>query len=297
MRSWLKILLFSASGLLAACSQDHKNAAQEISSNRLLTHAMARGRVDVEGGLLELRVPVRGQVSHLEVGLGQDIHRGQQLLDLDAQNAKLGLALAQGELAHARAAAAVLQAALPHLRRDSLRQEAAAHSGLGSEDDAEQAATRLAEQIARLQLAQSDIELAQIRLDQARHRLKQYSLSAPIDGRIVELHAQTGALLDPQDSLAAMVIAPQRPLIVHAEVNEAFINRLHRGQAARVDIDLDGSSEHYDARLEHIGEMLVKGHLSEDPQMAHAFDCQLTLLPHPHQAPLRIGQTVMVTFL
>lgn len=282
--------------LLAACGQDQRrHSVTEASS--ALTQAMAQGRVELTGGLLDLHSPVPGQVRRLAVHLGQDVHQGQLLLELDTHAARLEVALASGQLTRMQAKLAILQANLQHLQQSRQRQEQAAQAGLGSAADAEQAAARWQEQQAQIALAHSDIQLAQTQLEQARYHLAQRRILAPVDGHILQIHTQVGDWLDGSNSHALMVIQPRRPLIVAAEVNEAFIDRLHPGEAAEIDPDDAPPGVHYAARVQYIGEMLIKGHLSEDPQMAHAFECQLRLMPHPGQPALHLGQIVTVKFL
>ncbi len=282
--------------LLVACGQDRAHRPESEASSAL-TQAMAQGRIELTGGLLDLRAPVAGQVRALAVHLGQNVRQGQLLLQLDTQAARLEVAMAEEQLARMQAKLAILQADLPHLQQDRQRRAEAAQTGLGSADEAEQATAHWQKAQAQITLAQSDIELARTQLEQSRYHLAQRRIVAPVDGHILQIHTQVGDWIDGAGTRPLMVLQPQRPLIVMAEVNEAFIDRLHVGQAAEIDPDDAPASLHYEARVQYIGEMLVKGHLSEDPQMAHAFTCQLRLLPHPGQPAPHIGQIVTVKFL
>ena len=66
--------------------------------------AVARGKIDVEGGLLDLASPAAGVVQQLQIKEGQSVQKGQLLLRIadDASRADLAVAESEWKLAQAR---------------------------------------------------------------------------------------------------------------------------------------------------------------------------------------------------
>jgi HlyD family secretion protein len=86
-----------------------------------------------------------------------------------------------------------------------------------------------------------DVDLAQAELDEAVNTLARARLDvaksvveAPIDGRVIEIHAWTGEQVGPEGVLE---IAPAEPIYAVAEVVESDISRVRVGQRATVTAD------------------------------------------------------------
>ena len=90
--------------LLAACSPT-ANAPATAGSAPAATAlvAVARGRIDIEGGLLALATPRDGTVVKVAVHEGDQVRQGQLLALLDTEPATLAVDTAQAEVAQAQA--------------------------------------------------------------------------------------------------------------------------------------------------------------------------------------------------
>uniref|UniRef100_UPI000AEED37F HlyD family efflux transporter periplasmic adaptor subunit n=1 Tax=Frateuria defendens TaxID=2219559 RepID=UPI000AEED37F len=85
--------------LLAGCSHGKPAQAQAPAAAPAAGYAaVARGRIDVEGGLLNLAAPRDGTLARLDVREGEHVKRGQPLAQLDTAPAQLALVGAQVEL-------------------------------------------------------------------------------------------------------------------------------------------------------------------------------------------------------
>ena len=96
-------LTLLAAALLAGCSQDDAPAAPSTAATPAYA-AVARGRIDIEGGLLKLTMPSDGVVAQVDAHEGDHVHKGQLLAQLDLEPAKLALdtALAEQQQANAQ---------------------------------------------------------------------------------------------------------------------------------------------------------------------------------------------------
>lgn len=290
MRRLARLLLLLPFAL-AACSGRHPAPTAAAPSYA----AMARGVVDVEGGLLRLLPRRDGVVATVPVAEGTVVQRGQLLLTLDSRAAELGVTMARAELDQARARADELAARLPAAQTRAERVAAAAQADAASQQDSADAASTLAGLHAEISAARASVALAQARLAQAQHELDLRSLRAPVAGTIVRRYVQPGETVSAQAAQPLFELQPQRPLIVRAELNESYIDQVQPGMRAEVVLDA-GSGRIWPAHVLRLG--LVYGPTRLGPQHdqpadAHDVDCVLAL----DAAGLRVGQRVLVKFI
>jgi RND family efflux transporter MFP subunit len=253
---------------------------------------VARGRVDVEGGLLAIGAGIDGVVDSVGAKEGDTVKRGDVLVELDPRSADLAVAAANAELGQSQAQAQVLAARLPPLEQQSRRMAAAARDGVAtgqSADDARNAAAALKAEIAA---AQADIDVARAHLAAARFARDQTVVRAPVGGRIVARNVQVGERVAAQSGKELFRLLPTRPLIVRAELGESFVDSVQPGMRAEVIADADPGHP-LPAHVLRIGEVFGIAARSDDPQQspdARVVDCVLTL----DGGSLKIGQQVLV---
>lgn len=218
--------------------------------------AVARGKVDVEGGLLELGSTEEGQVDSVAVEEGARVAPGDVIFHLTADDAQLELELADAELHRAEAALRV-------------------HG---------------------VSLAQADMEIARRRVAVARLRLERRTVRAPQAGTVVALHVQPGSLVRTHAGRPLAVLLPDRPLIVRAEVNESFIGRLKPGMRAEVTVPADPRAAPIPGRLVRIGQTFAASRLDDDAGLRANVRVVESVVVFTGPLALRIGQNVQVAF-
>ncbi|GAB2567095.1 HlyD family efflux transporter periplasmic adaptor subunit [Dyella jejuensis] len=291
----LRLPLALAVALLAGCS--HDDAATTSKAAVPAYAAVARGRIDIEGGLLKLTMPSAGVVTSVAVHEGEHVQKGQLLAATDPEPAKLALDSALAEQQQATAQAHALEARVTSTRLRATRLEQAAKAGAGdvqSADDAREAAQQAQ---AELDNARAGAALAAQKVAGARYQLGLRSLHAPVDGQIVQRSVQPGASVSPATG-PIFVLLPDAPRIVRAELNESFVGVVHDGMAAEVDDDSGSGASPLQAHVLRVGEVFGASTLEDDPQVranTRSVECVLTL-DQPPATPLRIGQRVMVKF-
>ena len=254
--------------------------------------AVARGRVDVEGGLLTITTPRDGVVVAVNASDGDRVKAGAVLLRLDPRAADLGVAAAQAELEQARAQASVVEAKLPSLAEQSKRLAAAAGDGAATGQAADDARSALAVAKAELAGAQSAVAVARQHLAAAQFEREQMDVRAPIAGSVVAHSVQVGDRVAAQAGKELFRLLPDRPLIVRAELGEAFVDAVRPGMRAEVIPDANPGTT-LNAHVLRIGQVFGAAQRSDDPQQApdaRVVDCVLAL----DNGSLRIGQQVLV---
>jgi multidrug resistance efflux pump len=285
-----------AAALLAGCAQDDAPAAPNAAATPAYA-AVARGRIDIEGGLLKLSMPGEGIVAQVDVHEGDHVHKGQLLAQLDLQPAKLALdsALAEQQQATAQIGALEERAKSAELRASRLEQAAKAGAGdVQSADDAREAARQTQ---AEWDHARAAVALAAQKVEGARYQLELRSLHAPADGEIVQRMVQPGASVSPATG-PLFIVLPDSPRIVRAELNESFVGVVREGMAAEVDDDSGSGMAPLKAHVLRIGKVFGASTLEDDPQVranTRSVECVLAFDQAPSM-PLRIGQRVLVKF-
>ena len=288
-------LLLAAIVLASCANKDHDATTKDAAVAPL--QAVARGRIDIEGGLLRLAMPREGTVVEVKAHEGEHVRKGQLLARLDDKPSQLAMQSAEAEQQQAQAQIVLLQSRLKAAQQRAQRIASAAQAGAAdgqSADDARQATEQLQ---GELESARANVALAMQKIAAARYELGQRSLLAPVDAEVVSRTIQPGATVSPQAG-PAFVLLPDAPRIVRAELNAAFVDTVHEGMQAEIVDDGDGSSmAPRQARVLRVGPIYGNSTLEDDPMTranTRTVECVLVFDQSP--ADLRIGQRVLVRF-
>lgn len=294
----------AAAALLAGCGPSHDapaNAGQasaKAQQNGPAAVAVARGKIEVEGGLLDLSPAVAGVVQQLSVKEGQSVQRGQLLLRLADDTGQADLAVAESEAQLAKARQKARAARLPQLKQTLSRWQAAAREGAADAQNVDEAAQALRDAQAEIDVAAAEAQVAQRKLEQLRAQHKRQELRAPEAGTVVRLATHAGSQAVP--GTPAVVLLPQRPLQVRAEINESFAAAVREGMRATVTLDADGAAQQQlpSARVLRISPVYGTARLQDDQQRGpvRVIECVLVFEQAPAAAAVRVGQNVRVQF-
>ena len=257
--------------------------------------AIARGKVDVEGGIVHIAASRDGVVAKLPAAAGDAVKVGDELVVLDAAQANMSRDMARAELAQAEAQRTVLRAKLPGMKQRAARVSEASQAGAATGQAADDAQQALAELTAEIAVADAGIVAGRQKIKQAEYEVQVRSLRAPVAGRIVARNVHVGDVVSTQGAQPLVELLPDAPHIVRAELNEGFVAKVKVGMSAQVYSEVD-SSKVWSARVVRIGEIFGHSRLSEEGQEsvdARDVECILEL----PESDLRVGQRVQVRFL
>ncbi|CAG0969455.1 hypothetical protein MYXO_01211 [Myxococcaceae bacterium] len=270
---------------------------QSVSVGRDGPVAVARGIVDVEGGIVQLAASRDGIVRSVLVEEGERVREGQVLAMLDDRAAALGLSVAEAELAETRAALEPAEVRERAAVREHERLAKLARSEAVSRRALDQAADEL--RLARSELAarRAAIETAKAREIAARHEVFERSVRAPTDGTIVRRLARPGDGVSIQTVTTLFWLAPATPPIVRAEIEESFADRVTPGMEAEVVSESD-ESRGFAARVARVGRAFgprrMTVHDPRDRADVRVLEVVLGFREPPEHLPL--GQRVIVRF-
>jgi macrolide-specific efflux system membrane fusion protein len=276
---------------LVACSQGRSVEAPAAVAPYV---AMARGQVDVEGGLIRVVAARDGRVDEVHSEDGDTVRQGDVLALLDQRQARIGIGVAAANLGQAEAQVAVLKARIPQTDVQARRLVEAAGAGAATGQSAEDAAAALAVLKAEVNAAEATVKVARQHVDEAQGELDARVVKAPAAGRIVRRSVHVGDVLTAQNATELFQLLPERPRIVRAELNEAYVDLVKPGMQAEVVRDSDQGTA-VPAKVLRVGEVFGPSRLTDDPVEragAHDVECVLQL----EGGDFRIGQRVLVRF-
>ena len=211
------------------------SVAKKGTVTRLVTaagHLQARETVKVSSN-------VTGDLLSLSVAEGDKVHRGQVLGQIDKRLYETQVAQFRGALASAKAQIEQIVVAIDQDKRDLARMKKLTDERLASTSDLEKAQTLLKTDEGRL-AAQKELVAQNVgQLDTALYNLSRATLTAPIDGTILELSHKVGERIRGSDFSedVVMLMGGLSDMEVKAEVGEHEVVGIHAGDDATVEVD------------------------------------------------------------
>lgn len=242
------LILVSAGGLLWFTKRDRVMEVALVQVRK--TEAASRDTAVLSAsGYVEARrqatvsSKITGQVVELFVEEGMEVVEGQVLARLDDSEAR-----AQAE--NARVQIEVALASIPELtirvedsERTYKRMATLFENAAISEEERDQAKTRMESLQAQLGIAQSQLALAESAHAVALRHLDNYTIRAPFPGIAISKDAQVGEMISPVSAgggytrTGISTIVDMASLEVEVDVNESFIARVSIGQKVLAVLD------------------------------------------------------------
>lgn len=281
--------------LLSGCPADPPPLT--VAETKAPALASAKGRVDIEGGLMRLAAQREGVIARVLVEEGERVKAGQLLAALEEEQPRRAAALAQAETVQARRALAPAQLRVEAGEREVRRLSPLASDASVSRQELDQARDQLAQARAELLLAEAALQVAMARERLAEHEIEQRRVRAPMNGQIVRRTARPGDGVSVATVTPLFLFAPDAPLIVRAELEERWLGRVQPGQAAEVVLEADEKQRH-PAKVLRVASVVGQRTPGDDPaerQDMRVAEVVLALQADGPQLP-RIGQRVIVRF-
>jgi multidrug resistance efflux pump len=288
------LVVLAGASIVCACSHSNSDRVPPAQAPAPTYAAIARGQVDVEGGLIRISASRDGRIAELHGDPGAAVKAGDVLAKLDTHQADLNVGVAQAEVDQALARAAALRTRLAGVKSHADRAGEAAQAGAATQQAAEDAKQALAELNAEIGEAEAAVGAARQKLKQAHHEVDVLTLRAPVDARVVARTTHLADVVSAQSAAALFTLLPEAQRIVRAELNEAFIGKVSVGMSADVAAE-DGNDKVYKATVTRIGDVFGPSKLTEEAQEVsdtRDVECILRL----DSDALRVGQRVQVRF-
>jgi len=192
----LAVIVVGVGGMTLNRMHAQRAHAEALAKSRPLDTpyaAIASGKADVEGGVIQVAARTAGIVRQVYVQEGDIVRKGQVLARLEDDQPRLAAQTAAANLAQARAQIDSLNVQLHAAQREYARLQRLAPSNFVAVQELDKSKDALASAEAGLETQRAMIATASAELAQANYNLELTYIRAPANGKIVRRYANPGA--------------------------------------------------------------------------------------------------------
>jgi HlyD family secretion protein len=256
--------------------------------------AVAEGKADVEGGIIQVASRTAGVVREVDVREGDRVTKGEVLARQEDDAPRLAVQTAEAALTQAKAQLGVTQVQLAAARREKARLQSL--TGVVSGQQVDQAQDAIASAEASLVSEQAAIGVAGTQLAEARYRLEQTIVRAPANGVIVRRYANPGTGASTLNVTPMFDLEPAGARIVRAEVSESQLPSVSIGDAVKIVPESDQSKAYPGQVLRQAAVFGARKLQSDDPS-ERTDERVVEVVVSADSAPFLVGQRVLVKFV
>ena len=290
------LLLLAAPIGVAGCQKSAQAQTNSVAPAATPYAAVADGKADVEGGIIQVAARAPGVVRYVYVQEGDQVTKGEILARQEDDAARLSVGTAQADLAQARSQTALTVTQIAAAQREVDRLKPLIAARFVSSQSVDQALDAVHNANATLEAQHAAVAVAQTQLDQARYSLDQTIIRAPIDGRIVRRYANPGVGASTLNVTAMFDLEPVGQRIVRAEVSESAEPFVAVGEPVQLVAEAD-QSKSYPGKVLRIAPVFGARKLQSDDPSARTDDRVVEVVASADGAPFLIGQRVLVKFV
>ncbi|WP_404416065.1 HlyD family secretion protein [Brevundimonas vesicularis] len=301
-RTWIGLLLvvvLAVGFMLFQSAAKTKKAEQEKAAATKVDSpyaAIANGKVDVEGGIIQIAARRGGIVRDVLVQEGDRVVAGQILARQEDDEARLAVQAAAAAVSQAESQLTQIRVDIRTAQREQERLQRLVATNFVAAQRMDQAQDAVATAQARLGSQVAAVQTARAQLDQARYNQELTVIRAPTSGRIVRRYANPGAGASTLNVSNMFDLEPDAPRIVRAEVVESDLPNLTDGQAVEISPEGDASKVYIGAVMRRAAVFGARKLASDDPSQ-RSDERVVEVVASADDAPLLIGQRVLVKFM
>ena len=258
--------------------------------------AVANGKADVEGGMIQVAARRAGIVREVYVQEGDRVAKGQILARQEDDEPKLSAARAAAAVEQAKAQMAQYQVQLTTAEREHRRLQGLVSTNFVAAQKVDQAADKIREAQANIQAQRAAIATAQAALEEARYNQELTVIRAPTDGRIARRYANPGSGASTLNVSNMFDLEPDAPRIVRAEIAESSLPHVAIGQTVQIAPESEPTKVYAGKVLRRAAVFGARKLQSDDPT-ERADDRVVEVVVSADTAPFLIGQRVLVKFM
>ena len=255
--------------------------------------AVAEGKADVEGGIIQVASRTAGVVREVDVLEGDHVHKGQVLARQEDDAPRLAVDTAVANLNQVKAQIGQTQVQLATAQRERARLNNL--TGVVSRQQVDQASDAIAGTQATLVTEQAAVGVAQTQLNEARYRLEQTIVRAPADGVIVRRYANPGTGASTLNVTPMFDLEPAGARIVRAEVTETDLPTVSIGPTVSIVAEAD-QSKAFPGRVLREAAVFGARKLQSDDPSERTDERVVEVVVSADGAPFLVGQRVLVKF-
>jgi HlyD family secretion protein len=299
--TWLVLLAVIVVGVIGLTMMTSAKARQAQKTAHAVAPdspyaAIADGKADIEGGVIQVAARAPGVVSQVNVNEGDHVTKGEVLALQENDAARLAVQTATADLAQARAQVATIEVQQTTAHREFERLQRLAPNNFVARQQLDQAADAIHSADAQMGLQKASIGAAEARLAQAQYVEELNVIRAPADGLILRRYANPGAGASTLNVSTMFDLEPNTRHIVRAEITEGALPQVNIGQPVELVPESDPTKVYAGEVLRRSGVFGARKLQSDDP--AEATDQRVVeVVVTADTAPFLVGQRVLVKFM
>ena len=279
--------------LLTACGKSGAGATAAVPLAAFAT--IANGKVDIEGGVVEIAARRFGVIKDVLVHEGDVVKKGQVLARQEDQDAILAIDSARATLVQTQSQLVLAQVNIRTAEREYERLKKLAATNSIALQQLDQAGDNVATAQAQFGIQQAAIQTARAQLAQAQYNKELTNIRAPMDGKIIRRYANPGAGASTLNVSNMFDLEPVLPHIVRAEIVESAVPDVHVGQEAQIVPEADPSRVST-GHVIRIAATFGARKLKSDAANEASDERVVEVVVSADDAPFLIGQRVLVKF-
>lgn len=216
-------------------------AVQVVEATRgsITVEVSATGAVEPEF-VVEIKSKASGTVQAVNVQAGDKVEKGALLIQIDPVVERRKLTQSEADLAVAQANKGSVATKLAHAEAQRKRDDALAAKGLVAREALDQLTKELAVLRGDTQISAAQVSKAKASLAEARDRLTETKIVAPMAGTVLDRAINPGQVITAgtaQGGQTLLTLADLSRLFIRVKVDEADVARLAPGQPAKITAD------------------------------------------------------------
>lgn len=296
----LTLGLLAVSGLsLTACQKPGAVGGSQAAAVKVPPSpyaAIAAGKVDVEGGVIEVAARSAGIVDQVFVQEGDVVTKGQILARQEDEDTLLAVNNSRASVAQAQSALSLTQVNIRTAQREYDRLEKLAPTNFVAQQKLDEARDAIDTARATLEAQQAAVAVAQAQLAQSEYQQELTIIRAPMDGKIIRRYANPGSGASTLNVSTMFDLEPAVPHIIRSEIVESAIPDVSVGQEAEIIPEAD-PSKIYVGKVIRIAATFGARKLKSDNANEASDERVVEVVVSADNTPFLIGQRVLVKFM
>lgn len=271
-------------GVLSAAKGRNKATEvriEQVEKRDLVASVTASGQVQPHNKV-DVASDITGRITRLAVKEGDQVTKGQFLLEIDPSQYRAAAERAQAAVASSRSQAATAKPSLEQARRnyDRLLALKKANPTLVSDEQVEQLKTQMEVAQAQLESGINGIAQAQASLRDAQSLLAKTTIFAPMSGKVTRLNVEEGetAIMGTlnKDAATLLTISDMSVLETKVKVDETDVSRISIGDSTVIQIDAFPDTT-FVGRVSEISNSSIKSQAATGNPADQAIDYEVTI--------------------
>jgi RND family efflux transporter MFP subunit len=258
--------------------------------------AIAAGKIDVEGGVIEVAARRPGIVAEVYVQEGEMVKKGQILAKQEDRDTLLAVNSSRASVSQAQSQLALTRVTINTAQREYDRLAKLAPSNFVAQQKLDQARDAIETARATLGTQEAAVSTARAQLAQAEYNQELTTIRAPMDGKIIRRYAQPGMGASTLNVSNMFDLEPSIPHIVRSEIVESAIPSVTIGQEVEIIPEAD-PTKMYVGKVIRIAATFGARKLKSDGGNEASDERVVEVVVSADNTPFLIGQRVLVKFM